>query len=164
MFCFEKPSKHLVKLPVLVIFWQILDKLLSICLSNLCLRWPPDGPKMAPRWPQEASRCTSRNQQKYYVKSTFWPLRCPMMAQRWPQDGPKMAPRWPQDASRSFKMHQQKPATILGKIDILAIKMLQVLAKHVFHRVFWLSKTRYFEKPLKIVCKMAFFDKTDPTV
>ena len=72
------------------------------------------GPKMAPRWPQDG----------------------PNMAPRWPPDGPKMAlrwlqeaPRWRQDgpkmASRSFKMQQQKPAQILGKIYILAIKMLE---------------------------------------
>ena len=46
-----------------------------------------------------------------------------------PYDGPKMAPDGPKMASRSFKMHQQKPANILGKIDILAIKMLEHVPK-----------------------------------
>ena len=107
-------------------------------------RWAQRGPKIAPRWPQHASRYRSwpkarRHKQKHALllevvflcvtwTSPRWPQEAPSWPQdgpktvqeapNWPQYGPKMGPRWLQDGPRETP-RWPKMATRSLKIPIL---------------------------------------------
>ena len=68
------------------------------------LRWPQNGPKMAPRWLQEGPRWPQVGP-KGPKMAPGWPR----MAPRWPQDGPKMAPGGTKMAQGTPKMAQNGP-------------------------------------------------------
>ena len=79
-------------------------------------RWVQRGPKIAPRWPQHASRYPSwpkarRHDQKhmfllkvFFVSVTRTLPRWPQEAPSWPPDGPKRPPDGPKRAQESPKM------------------------------------------------------------
>ena len=95
-----------------------------------------DGPKMAPRWPQDGSKM-AQDGLKSAREGVEKPNRGPKMAPRWPRTAPrgskmatkrpKMAPRWPKMAPRWLQIGPRLLSNSLktiGKINMVASWLL----------------------------------------